>query len=91
VNKLQRLQETSDVLRRTSRFFVLARRLEIQMSEVEGKTQPSTNGDDASAAGPLSAHDSTALTSTLEPESEKERAIAKAALSIAEIGKGDHL
>ncbi|KAK0455394.1 Golgi transport complex subunit 5-domain-containing protein [Desarmillaria tabescens] len=35
VSRLQKLQQASDVLRRTSRFVILARRLQIQMAEME--------------------------------------------------------
>ncbi|KZT26804.1 hypothetical protein NEOLEDRAFT_1177385 [Neolentinus lepideus HHB14362 ss-1] len=75
VNRLQRLQQALDVLRRISRFVVLARRLESQMSEmaaVDGVSEASANG----TATPSRATDH---------EEEKERTIVKAALSIAEL------
>lgn len=77
VNRLHRLQQASDVLRRISRFLVLARRLEVQMAElnrpldvlIDTPTEPTK---------PLSA--------TYEDlGDEKERTIAKAALTIAEL------
>ncbi|KZT57143.1 hypothetical protein CALCODRAFT_483362 [Calocera cornea HHB12733] len=68
VVRLSRLQTATDVLRRTSRFVIIARRLELQMAEVEQEpAQENGNG-------------------VLEVlEGDKERAIAKAALSIAEL------
>ena len=98
VSRLEQLQQATDILRRISRFVIVARRLEFQMSEIQrleknAKTPnsvsssdirsdaiASTNGTDAKAtsnvtAGALQAQDS-----------EKERTIAKAALSIAELG-----
>ncbi|KAJ7594725.1 Golgi transport complex subunit 5-domain-containing protein [Mycena floridula] len=71
VSRLQKLQQASDVLRRTSRFVVLARRLETQMSEMESSV-PETAGN-------------LPVASTGDREDEKERTIAKAALSIAEL------
>ncbi|KIM91987.1 hypothetical protein PILCRDRAFT_809983 [Piloderma croceum F 1598] len=71
VTQLQRLQQASDVLRRTARFVVLARRLEGQMRDM--KMGGEENGVDG------------VMTSTGGEEDEKERTIAKAALSIAEL------
>ncbi|EJT98396.1 hypothetical protein DACRYDRAFT_96576 [Dacryopinax primogenitus] len=70
VVRLQRLQLATDVLRRTSRFIIIARRLEVQMAEVDAEPSHAVNG-------------SGAATEVLEGD--KERAIAKAALSIAEL------
>ncbi|KAF8070306.1 Golgi transport complex subunit 5-domain-containing protein [Lyophyllum atratum] len=72
-----------DVLRRTSRFVVLARRLQLQMDEM-------ANSSSADAKGAKSAKtetpDHTGLsTQGRDLEDEKERTIAKAALSIAEL------
>ncbi|KAF8054168.1 Golgi transport complex subunit 5-domain-containing protein [Lyophyllum atratum] len=64
VSRLQKLQQASDVLRRTSRFVVLARRKSAK-TETPDHTGLSTQGRDL--------------------EDEKERTIAKAALSIAEL------
>ncbi|KZO99399.1 hypothetical protein CALVIDRAFT_553311 [Calocera viscosa TUFC12733] len=66
VVRLQRLQMATDVLRRTSRFVIIARRLELQMVEVD--------------AEPTHANGTSEVL-----EGDKERAIAKAALSIAEL------
>ncbi|KAJ7251785.1 Golgi transport complex subunit 5-domain-containing protein [Mycena haematopus] len=74
VSRLQRLQQTSDILRRTSRFVVLARRLQNQMTEIN-----SENPD----AMPKKSESQIHLLG--DPEDEKERTIAKAALSIAEL------
>ncbi|KAF8170221.1 Golgi transport complex subunit 5-domain-containing protein [Mycena galopus ATCC 62051] len=76
VSRLQRLQQASDVLRRTSRFVVLARRLQKQMTEMElnSAENPDAMPKVESQINPLG-----------DPEDEKERTIAKAALSIAEL------
>ncbi|KAF8659226.1 hypothetical protein AX16_001886 [Volvariella volvacea WC 439] len=77
VSRFQKLQQASDVLRRTSRFVVLARRLQIQMAEMESGSAPDGKG---------STVDSSLNISSLAQEGDdKERAIAKAALSIAEL------
>lgn len=89
MSKLERLQQASDILRRTSRFVILARRLELQLAEMNKADGPEpestkaklqTNGTSTSGPG---ARAETPV--TLESEDEKERAIAKAALTIAEL------
>jgi hypothetical protein len=88
VKRLQRLQQASDVLRRTSRFTVLAKRLQAQMAEVgdssSGTTQqpkvPETKANSGTLEGRRSA------TPGLDYEGEKERSLAQAALTIAELG-----
>ncbi|KAF9264225.1 hypothetical protein L218DRAFT_1028995 [Marasmius fiardii PR-910] len=75
VTRLQKFQQASDILRRTSRFVVLARRLTSQMSEME--TLPSEEY-------PLTSSQRGVIPSG-DIEDEKERTIAKAALSIAEL------
>jgi hypothetical protein len=78
VTRLQRIQQANDALRRTARFAVLVKRLETQMSEL------------ASYEGASSAKEKQAAT-TDEPsadhQEEKERTVAKAALSIAELSE----
>ncbi|KAJ6593688.1 Golgi transport complex subunit 5-domain-containing protein [Mycena capillaripes] len=78
VARLQKLQQASDVLRRTSRFVVLARRLQNQMTEMEisGNENPDPTPKKTDSQVNLLGQD---------PEDEKERTIAKAALSIAEL------
>ncbi|KAJ6497874.1 Golgi transport complex subunit 5-domain-containing protein [Mycena sanguinolenta] len=71
VSRLQRLQQASDVLRRTSRFVVLARRLQNQMTEISSENPDPIAKSQINVLG--------------DPEDEKERTIAKAALSIAEL------
>jgi hypothetical protein len=66
---LKKLQEAADVLRRTSRFVILARRLQLQMKEMKSGT-PTESGDSLGDAG---------------IEDDKERAVAKAALTISEV------
>lgn len=77
VTRLQRLQQAGDVLRRTARFVVLARRLESQMRDMKV--------DSATDKEASKAHD-TGAGLALDAEDGKERTIAKAALSIAELG-----
>ncbi|KDR75381.1 hypothetical protein GALMADRAFT_140887 [Galerina marginata CBS 339.88] len=78
VTRLQRFHQASDVLRRTSRFVILARRLQLQMNEVRGtKTSDRSSTDELATATHVHGKDI---------EDEKERAIAKAALGIAELG-----
>lgn len=91
--QLQKFQQASDVLRRTSRFVVLARRLEGQMMEIDGLSATdaslknnTTKLSDLTAQPKISI--STSSSGILgETGDEKERTIAKAALSIAELGK----
>ncbi len=81
VARLQRFQQASDVLRRTSRFVILARRLQVQMNEVQGiKSSDKSPAEELATATVVHGKDI---------ENEKERAIAKAALSIAELGAFD--
>ncbi|KAF8556095.1 hypothetical protein OG21DRAFT_1506874 [Imleria badia] len=78
VTRLQRIQQANDALRRTARFAVLAKRLETQMNELGGYTGTGNRGEKragAGANGPAGDH-----------QDDKERTIAKAALSIAELG-----
>lgn len=76
VSRLEKLQQAADVLRRTARFVILARRLELQMAEL-GTGSPSYRILTPTPGG--------ADTPLGTGEDEKERAIAKAALSIAEL------
>ena len=77
VNRLHKLQQASDVLRRISRFLILARRLELQMAELNRPldTPIDTPTEPTKLVG----------ASYEEPGDEKERTIAKAALTIAEL------
>ena len=77
VNRLHKLQQASDVLRRISRFLILARRLELQMTELNKPL-------DTSVDTPTEPSKSIGV-SYEEPGDEKERTIAKAALTIAEL------
>ncbi|KAJ6603113.1 Golgi transport complex subunit 5-domain-containing protein [Mycena sp. CBHHK59/15] len=81
VARLQKLQQVSDVLRRTSRFVVLARRLQSQMYEME----ISNNDNPEASSGTPKKSDNQVNLLGQYPEDEKERTIAKAALSIAEL------
>lgn len=71
VGKLEKMHKATDVLRRTSRFVILARRLETQMTELDAL--PSADATPAKADG------------VGAQEDEKERQIAKAALTVAEL------
>ncbi|KAG8858013.1 hypothetical protein FRB96_005504 [Tulasnella sp. 330] len=85
VTRLQRLQLAADVLRRTSRFVLLARRLEFQMNEFAKAGAAATNGK--SIATPPTARSSagSVVEEGIGPEGDRERNIAKAAISIAEL------
>ena len=104
VAKLERLQQASDLLRRTSRFVVLTRRLQTQLAEMDrvGDTTPSAVDSKILPVGSKSselANDSTRRSTdsvstltgvgTSTDDDEKEKVIAKAALSIAELGMLD--
>lgn len=81
MSRLQKLHQASDVLRRTSRFVTLTRRLQLQMTDMEQSTTEDTeNAVEGKDGLPTSITDNTLF------EDVKERAIAKAALSIAELG-----
>ncbi|KAI0250167.1 Golgi transport complex subunit 5-domain-containing protein [Lactifluus subvellereus] len=88
VKRLQRLQQVSDVLRRTSRFTVLAKRLQAQMAELGDNAdgaQSQPKAPEAKAnSGVLDGRRS--ATPGLDYEGEKERSLAQAALTIAELG-----
>ncbi|KIP10909.1 hypothetical protein PHLGIDRAFT_115048 [Phlebiopsis gigantea 11061_1 CR5-6] len=98
VTRLERLQQASDILRRTSRFVVLTRRLQMQLAEMDRSPEGATVSASASSATNGSAGsngdlagisrkstDSLASSAGTAEEDEKERTIAKAALSIAEL------
>ncbi|KIY65678.1 hypothetical protein CYLTODRAFT_492125 [Cylindrobasidium torrendii FP15055 ss-10] len=73
VARLHKLQQASDILRRTSRFVTLTRRLQVQMADME---QSAGQEDAIASATPADG---------IADDDVKERAIAKAALSIAEL------
>ena len=83
VARLQRLQLVADVLRRTSRFVVLAKRLQTQMTDLGEEGRASTPKIDGKPNGSISGRRS--ATPGLEVEGEKERTLAQAALSVAEL------
>lgn len=72
MERLNKARDASDLTRRVSRFLVLAKRLELQMRTVQGKG--GKNGDVVELGDE-------------GLEGEKEREMAKAALSIAELGE----
>ncbi|KAF8891707.1 Golgi transport complex subunit 5-domain-containing protein [Infundibulicybe gibba] len=76
VARLRKLQQASDVLRRTSRFVVLARRLQAQMEDMDTADEPTT---------PMAPSPLIAASLSQDGGNDKERSIAKAALSIAEL------
>ncbi|KAG1746115.1 Golgi transport complex subunit 5-domain-containing protein [Suillus lakei] len=76
--RLQRTRQASDALRRISRFVVLSRRLETQMSELATFDKLGTSEKKMKNLG-----DSEGLSS--DQQDDKERIIAKAALTIAEL------
>ncbi|GAA6016444.1 hypothetical protein JCM11491_002415 [Sporobolomyces phaffii] len=74
---LTRLRRTASLSRRAHRFVVLARRLEGQMSEIDGTTEKALTGTTAAPEG---------AAGTEERATERrERAMAEAALTLAEI------
>jgi conserved oligomeric Golgi complex subunit 5 len=89
VKRLQRLQQVSDVLRRTSRFTVLAKRLQVQMAELGNDAE----GAESQLKAPEAKLNSgifdgrRSATPGLDYEGEKERSLAQAALTIAELGR----
>ncbi|TFY76638.1 hypothetical protein EWM64_g7374 [Hericium alpestre] len=87
VKRLQRLQQVSDVLRRTSRFVVLAKRLQAQMADVGDSDKPSDSTEKKAEVkvNGSSPDGRRSVTPGIELEGEKERALAQAALSVAEL------
>ncbi|KAJ8507107.1 hypothetical protein ONZ45_g10502 [Pleurotus djamor] len=83
-SRLQKLRMASELLRRTSRFVLLTRRLQAQMGEM--KTVNKDTVTISKEAPPLERS-----STFVDGEDEKERTIAKAALSIAELGTHPHL
>lgn len=91
--RLARLQCAADALRRTARFVVVARRLEAQMAELQRVSSEEVDSANSTASaknvlGKPKLPDRKASEDLLNlgSEGEKERAIAKAALSVAELG-----
>jgi hypothetical protein len=73
VTRLNLLAQASDLSRRAARFTLVARRLEDQMGKVKNASVAAVqNGDKTVGA---------------EGEGEKDRELAKAALSVAELGE----
>lgn len=85
MTRLQKLQQASDVLRRTSRFVILARRLQVQMADMDGNNATEDKDSNIGTNGASDSHG--LLGQGHDLEDEKERTIAKAALSIAELGE----
>jgi hypothetical protein len=92
VTRLQRLQQASDVLRRTSRFTILTKRLQAQMAEVGESAGGTTSRSKASESKVNSGVPDGRRSATpgLDYEGEKERSLAQAALTIAELGREVH-
>ncbi|CDO69255.1 hypothetical protein BN946_scf185042.g157 [Trametes cinnabarina] len=86
VSRLERLQQASDILRRTARFVNLARRLEVQLAEInKADAGEPEGGSSANIGGKTNGGTPARADTPLESDDEKERAIAKAALTIAEL------
>ncbi|KAG8706104.1 hypothetical protein FRC12_007145 [Ceratobasidium sp. 428] len=83
-SQLQKLRQASDVLRRTSRFVTIARRLETQMKEIDGGAPVVSNSTKSIPGVGLNEHSGTS-TPTADDGNTKERAVARAALSVAEL------
>ncbi|KAH9940460.1 uncharacterized protein BXZ73DRAFT_98890 [Epithele typhae] len=87
VSKLERIQQASDILRRTARFVILTRRLELQLTEMS-KSEVAESTAAGSKSKPQSTRTPTSASrpdTPLENEDDGQRAIAKAALTIAEL------
>jgi hypothetical protein len=95
VRHLSDLQRASDLLRRAGRFLGVARRLEIQMLEMEdegtGEAAPGTAGDRRVSIAQLGRRESelggAAAITPFGEEGRRERGMNRAALSIAELGQ----
>ncbi|KAG8706602.1 hypothetical protein FRC08_000952 [Ceratobasidium sp. 394] len=83
-SQLQKLRQASDVLRRTSRFVTLARRLESQMKEIDGGAL-AVSASSKSVPTSGSAENPGSSTPSGDDGNAKERAVARAALSVAEL------
>ncbi|KAL5632004.1 hypothetical protein ACGC1H_000132 [Rhizoctonia solani] len=86
-SQLQKLRQAADVLRRTSRFVALARRLELQMKEIDSGLPTLTPSKSLPPGDSRGSLDSIApgTGASTEDGNAKERAIARAALSAAEL------
>ena len=88
MTRLQRLQQVSDALRRTSRFVMLAKRLQAQMADLgDGlETAPERGtGSETKTGRPSLDSGRRSATPGLDLEGEKERTLAQAALSVTEL------
>ena len=82
---MERIQQASGILRRTSRFVILTRRLEVQLAEMD-KAEAAESKEETAPKKPVNGDSSNSLSSqAFENEDEKERTISKAALTIAEL------
>ncbi|CAE6427730.1 unnamed protein product [Rhizoctonia solani] len=86
-SQLQKLRQVADVLRRTSRFVALARRLETQMKEIDSGVSTSISSKSLPSGNSRESLDSAApgTGAGTEDGNAKERAVARAALSVAEL------
>lgn len=78
VTRLNLLAQASDLARRAARFVLVARRLETQMERVKAASTTSKDSKDAKSVKDGKGD--------VPGEGEKERELAKAALSVAELG-----
>ena len=77
ITRLRRLQLASDALRRTARFILLSRRLDVQMKELRAGKKVDSNAS----------IDVTITTTTGAEEVDREgNILTKAALTVAELG-----
>ncbi|KAH7335890.1 Golgi transport complex subunit 5-domain-containing protein [Rhizoctonia solani] len=86
-SQLQKLRQAADVLRRTSRFVALARRLELQMKEIDSGISTSASSKTLPSGNSRESLDSVApgAGAGTEDGNAKQRAVARAALSAAEL------
>ncbi|QRW11451.1 conserved oligomeric Golgi complex subunit 5 [Ceratobasidium sp. AG-Ba] len=84
-SQLQKLRQASDVLRRTSRFVTIARRLESQMKEVDGSAPAATSNSKTASGTGSTENVGTSTPTGADDGNARERAVARAALSVAEL------
>ncbi|KAI0071918.1 hypothetical protein K474DRAFT_1651800 [Panus rudis PR-1116 ss-1] len=84
VSKLERIQQASEILRRASRFVILTKRLQVQLAEMD--KAEALESEAAVSKDPTKMDSSNSVSSqAVDLESERERAIAKAALTLSEL------
>lgn len=86
LTRLAKLQRASDLARRASRFVTLARRLDVQMAELNTANVSTRNGSLTPTAATSSALQAVDLLNGTMTNDGGERALSEAALTLAELG-----